>query len=157
MPRRESFHSLLGDISDLIEGKEQADSEGWQPRAARHAAAFAFEVLSRFRPPQESATQELTLDFDRGRSGAPPARNQAITVRGVAPTRTRSFIGRSTELEQIHAILMNREVAQPTLIAIHGLSGVGKTQLCREYMQLHQDEYDLTYWISAPTQAQGYS
>lgn len=33
-------------ISDLIEGKAAADAEGGQPLAARHAAAFAFQVLS---------------------------------------------------------------------------------------------------------------
>ena len=36
-------------ISDLLAGKTQADQGGSQPRAAAHAAAFAFEVLARFR------------------------------------------------------------------------------------------------------------
>lgn len=36
-------------ISDAVEGKEQADAEGGQPRAAAHAAAFAFQVLAEFR------------------------------------------------------------------------------------------------------------
>ncbi|MFY0572554.1 pentapeptide repeat-containing protein [Archangium lansingense] len=36
-------------ISDLLAGKAEADAAGSQPRAAAHAAAFAFEVISRFR------------------------------------------------------------------------------------------------------------
>ncbi|MCY1083088.1 phosphorylase family protein [Archangium lansingense] len=46
-------------ISDLLAGKAEADAAGSQPRAAAHAAAFAFEVLSRFRRASAS---------DRGRS-----------------------------------------------------------------------------------------
>jgi nucleoside phosphorylase len=36
-------------ISDLVEGKTNADAGGSQPLAARHAAAFAFQFLSKFR------------------------------------------------------------------------------------------------------------
>jgi nucleoside phosphorylase len=38
-------------ISDLVVGKKRTDKEGWQPIAARHAAAFAFEVLHHLTPP----------------------------------------------------------------------------------------------------------
>jgi 5'-methylthioadenosine/S-adenosylhomocysteine nucleosidase len=34
-------------ISDLLDGKAESDRTGWQPRAARHAAAFAMQVLAR--------------------------------------------------------------------------------------------------------------
>lgn len=34
-------------VSDLLSGKGDADKAGWQPRAARHAAAFAAQVLAK--------------------------------------------------------------------------------------------------------------
>jgi len=39
-------------ISDLIDQKAQADQAGWQPKAAAHAAAFAFEMLARMGRPK---------------------------------------------------------------------------------------------------------
>lgn len=37
-------------VSDLVAGKAEADAHGSQPDAARHASAFAFEVLAQFDP-----------------------------------------------------------------------------------------------------------
>ncbi|MCC6271093.1 MAG: 5'-methylthioadenosine/S-adenosylhomocysteine nucleosidase [Microbacteriaceae bacterium] len=37
---------IIRSISDLLGNKQAVDDEGWQPRAAANAAAFAFEVLS---------------------------------------------------------------------------------------------------------------
>jgi nucleoside phosphorylase len=39
-------------ISDMLDNKAGADGEGWQPRAAARACAFAFEMLASYQPPE---------------------------------------------------------------------------------------------------------
>jgi nucleoside phosphorylase len=41
-------------ISDLVNGKSDTDSAGWQQIAARHASAFAFEILAKLDLPVAS-------------------------------------------------------------------------------------------------------
>ncbi len=43
--------SVIRGVSDLLDGKAEADAAGSQQRAAANAAAFAFELLYRFQPP----------------------------------------------------------------------------------------------------------
>lgn len=42
-------------ISDLVDDKDAANDEAWQPIAARHAAAFAFQILAKYTVPDERA------------------------------------------------------------------------------------------------------
>lgn len=143
-------HALvIRGISDLVEGKEQSDSVGWQPKAASHAAAFAFEVLTRFQAGQKSLVKELTSRNSDGTMPKPATKLPSLKARGVPPSRLGSFTGRHGEFAQIHDVLSRKSTSGPVTLAIHGLSGVGKTQLCREYMELHHADYELTYWIAA--------
>ncbi len=77
-----------------------------------------------------------------------------------APTRTRLwnipygrnmlFTGRDDLLQQLHDQLTQRQVAtltQPQ--AIHGLGGIGKTQLAIEYAYRHRQDYQAVLWVNA--------
>jgi tetratricopeptide (TPR) repeat protein len=66
------------------------------------------------------------------------------------PPRHPMFCGRAAHLRQLHRILGRQ--SSPGVVqaaAIHGLGGVGKTQLAIEYAYRHVSEYDVVWWIPA--------
>lgn len=65
------------------------------------------------------------------------------------------FTGREEILEALHAQLgIDQTVALTQSSALHGLGGVGKTQLALEYAYRHALEYSAVFWISAETEEQ---
>jgi tetratricopeptide (TPR) repeat protein len=66
------------------------------------------------------------------------------------PPRNPAFTGRDGLLDQLHASLHPGQAAAVVQAqALHGLGGVGKTQLALEYAYAHAADYDLIWWITA--------
>ena len=68
------------------------------------------------------------------------------------PPRNPTFTGREELLDRLHASLHPGQAAavvQAQAQALHGLGGVGKTQLALEYAHAHTGEYDLIWWVVA--------
>ncbi|WP_206686212.1 FxSxx-COOH system tetratricopeptide repeat protein [Kribbella qitaiheensis] len=65
----------------------------------------------------------------------------------------RGFRGRRDELRALRQTLHSANDADErvTATAVHGIAGVGKTQLVRAYSQAYRAEYDLGWWIPAET------
>lgn len=65
------------------------------------------------------------------------------------------FSGREETLEVLHAQLgVDRAVALTQSSALHGLGGIGKTQIALEYAYRHALEYSAVFWIRAETEGQ---
>jgi tetratricopeptide (TPR) repeat protein/transcriptional regulator with XRE-family HTH domain len=66
--------------------------------------------------------------------------------------RNSLFTGREQILEALHTRLgVNQMVALTQPSALHGLSGVGKTQIALEYAYRYALEYSAIFWIGAET------
>ena len=63
------------------------------------------------------------------------------------PARNPNFTGRGQELAMLVARVKNGSPV--TVQALHGMGGVGKTQLAAEYCHARASDYDLVYWIAA--------
>lgn len=61
--------------------------------------------------------------------------------------RNPNFVGRDELLDRIRETLTSEKAA--ALTAIHGLGGVGKTQLAAEYAYRHKADYEVVWWIKS--------
>lgn len=69
---------------------------------------------------------------------------------GGVPFRNSNFTGREEMLERLHSTLQRREPGMTLLPhALHGLGGVGTTQVAIEYAWRYAQEYDLVWWLRA--------
>ncbi|WP_436757926.1 FxSxx-COOH system tetratricopeptide repeat protein [Streptosporangium sp. V21-05] len=62
--------------------------------------------------------------------------------------RPPQLAGRDQALAEVHRRL-NADVARPSVLAVHGLGGVGKTSLTVEYAYRHQHAYQLVWQLPA--------
>ena len=63
------------------------------------------------------------------------------------PPRNPGFTGREEDLTAIRGGLLASE--RKLVRVLHGIGGVGKTQLAVEYVHRFADSYDLAWWINA--------
>jgi tetratricopeptide (TPR) repeat protein len=107
----------------------------------------------------QSGARPTTAPFPGVVTGT-PAEGMRFPGRGPGvsnlPARNRNFSGRAELLEDLHARLQAESAAAvvPTG-AVHGLGGVGKTQLALEFAHRFASDYDIAWWVPAelPTSA----
>ncbi|MFI9439669.1 MULTISPECIES: FxSxx-COOH system tetratricopeptide repeat protein [Streptomyces] len=69
-------------------------------------------------------------------------------VWGGVPRRNTRFTGRESLLSDAYSLLKGAEPGAGVL-TLHGMSGVGKTQLAVEYVYRFSSEYDVVWWVGA--------
>jgi class 3 adenylate cyclase/tetratricopeptide (TPR) repeat protein len=90
----------------------------------------------------------LPLDFPPLRSlGTLPSNSSIIETAQFRPVP--SFSGRDAELAAVHAALRS----DGAIAVVHGMGGVGKSSVAREYGWHNRDGYSVIWWLNAQTEA----
>ncbi|PWK83652.1 ATP/maltotriose-dependent transcriptional regulator MalT [Lentzea atacamensis] len=95
------------------------------------------------------SSQGFTLSVEQRRDGVSKPQ-----VWGSVPLRNPDFVGRKALLEGLRQRLLEPGTAAVLPEALHGMGGVGKSQVAVEYVYRHAAEYDVVWWISAEHPAQ---
>jgi serine/threonine protein kinase len=119
----------------------------------------AAEVLAELQRIPPDSLPPRVLGETVARASRPPVSSSKLSSKWLVPLlRNHNFTGRSETLERIRDSLATSRLL--AVVALHGLGGVGKTQLALEYVYRHADDYRLVAWIHAEqpeTIAAGYS
>lgn len=74
----------------------------------------------------------------------------AIKLNILPFTETGKFVAREKELSNMHELLHSHR--NRTSVVLHGLGGIGKTQLAIEYIRRHKEKYTAVFWVNANDQ-----
>ncbi|MFE1251227.1 FxSxx-COOH system tetratricopeptide repeat protein [Streptomyces sp. NPDC058766] len=104
-------------------------------------------------PTEETAPSETAEAHRQQTPEAEPLMQRTTTATPAllvnVPMRNTSFVGRQALLRAVEEQLAAQDTAAVLPNALHGLGGVGKSQLALEYIYTHQRDYRIICWIPA--------
>ncbi|MFJ3665835.1 FxSxx-COOH system tetratricopeptide repeat protein [Streptomyces sp. NPDC090106] len=105
--------------------------------------------------PAPPSPQQGGIPVPDGPTTASRPKGQPASPRiwGNVPQRNRNFTGRAALLERLNERLRGG-VAAVLPEALHGMGGVGKSQIAVEYVYRHNREYRLVWWIPSEQESQ---
>ncbi|MGW4670541.1 FxSxx-COOH system tetratricopeptide repeat protein [Streptomyces sp. NPDC004324] len=137
------------DIPDILASAIRKDLHGLDEQAAITALRNAVDgPTGPLTPPQfpgAAAAPALGEDASGGRPRLPTSAGMP----GVwnVPSRNPRFTGREASMTRVRENLLDD--GQAVVQAVHGLGGIGKTQLALEYAHRFASQYDVVWWIDA--------
>ena len=62
------------------------------------------------------------------------------------------FVGRASDLSSIESVLLPFTTPKRKIAVLHGLGGMGKSQLAIEFAKRHRSDYTAVFWLNAKTE-----
>jgi hypothetical protein len=139
----------VSDMSNIVERTGQTDEPTRPPTPAPDTSTVHVVPAGQ---PESGDVVALPLDSqhgtrDRLADDAPP-------VWGNIPPRNPNFTGRTGQLDQLSQRLAAGGTTAVLPAALHGMGGIGKTQMAVEYIYRHLRDYDVVWWVQAAHPAQ---
>ncbi|KAG2411912.1 hypothetical protein HFD88_009468 [Aspergillus terreus] len=118
-------------IKGVCDYADSHKNKAWQPYAAATGAAAAKAFLEYWDPTVREETNEFYIPLD---------------LRGVPAIE--EFIGREEELSCLWKYLQPTSARTRKVAVLHGLGGIGKTQLAIRFARKHKDDFTAIFWLS---------
>ncbi|MEU8621138.1 FxSxx-COOH system tetratricopeptide repeat protein [Streptomyces sp. NPDC048623] len=138
----------VGDVPDILAAVIRRDLHGLDEQDAITALREAVDgPTGPLAPPPFPGMAKAAAGKDAG--GGRPRLPGGAGVPGVwnVPRRNPHFTGRETAMTRVREELLGGR--QTVVQALHGLGGIGKTQLALEYAHRFASQYDTVWWIDA--------
>lgn len=132
------------DLPDLLAARIYIDLVGLDEDTTRRA------LIDGLRPTGEPTSEP---HFPGSRPGGPafPPTLPAV-IHNLPFGSNPHFSGRSAEIKELHELLWSEPAfAELRVVAIHGLGGVGKTELALQFawQAIHERAYGAVFWLKA--------
>ncbi|GES66437.1 hypothetical protein ATETN484_0015000300 [Aspergillus terreus] len=118
-------------IKGVCDYADSHKNKTWQAYAAATGAATAKAFLEYWDPTVREETNEFYIPLDLG--GVPAIEE---------------FVGREEELSCLWQHLQPTSARTRKVAVLHGLGGIGKTQLAIQFARKHKDNFTAIFWLS---------
>ncbi|KAK3643209.1 hypothetical protein LTR56_010356 [Elasticomyces elasticus] len=136
-------------IRGVCDYADSHKNKRWQPYAAATAACYCKELLGVVQP-QGIAELDLASSANY---------RIPFSLKGIPVTD--HFVQREEEMKQLEAFFQPtyQPITEPTsqpagrkVFVVHGLGGMGKTQLCVEFARKHKTDFSAILWLDGSSQ-----
>ena len=134
----DSFPCLV--VRGICDYADSHKNKKWQPYAAVVAAAYTKELLLVL-PPEEARPTHVVSEAGHDTYKIP------FSLRGLPIVN--KFVPRDDEMSRLENVLVpapDHDMRRKVFV-LHGLGGIGKTQLALEFARRHQKVFNAIFWL----------